>query len=77
MPACRHLIGLQVFQADEINLHAFDLGRLSGRVALVKVDARYGCKDLNPDWRHPHPDDPVFLKEQLLGELGQVEAEFP
>lgn len=66
MPTCRLLIRFQVLHVDEIDLHAFDLGRLAGCVAPVELNTGDGCEDLNPDWRQPHPDHPVFLQEQRL-----------
>jgi hypothetical protein len=75
VPACRSLVGLQVLQAYEIDFHALDNDRFTGRVALAELDAGYGCEDLNPDGREPHADNPVLRKEQILREFGKVEAD--
>jgi hypothetical protein len=75
-PPASTLVGFEVAEADERNLHPTEPALDTFLVACVEGDARNAGEYLDPERRDAQPNDAVVIEKQRRRELGRIETKF-
>lgn len=75
MASAGALVLFQIRQADQIDVNAIYFRSFAAWVTLLKVDSIDGAEDFQPNWRHAHANDMLWLLKEGLVQLRNVKAE--
>lgn len=74
IPPAGPLVLLEICEIDEAHLNPVYFPDYPEWIILLETTTWDRGENLQPDGRHTHPDNPVFLQEMVGREIGDVKA---